>query len=102
MWGLPQRAAPTCMLVLAVAAGKSGANPELSRNGVFGALLRILKVRGPADSASGSTDPDAQTSGPRGWAGGRRTQGCPPSPGMPPRGCPAPPPAPSRARESTT
>jgi hypothetical protein len=30
------------MLVLAVAAGKSGVNPELSRNGVIGVLLRTL------------------------------------------------------------
>jgi hypothetical protein len=30
------------MLVLAVAAGKSGGNPELSRNGVIGVLLRTL------------------------------------------------------------
>jgi hypothetical protein len=28
------------MLMLAVAAGESGANPELSRNGMIGALLR--------------------------------------------------------------
>lgn len=43
MWGLLQSTAPTCMLDLAVAAGESGANPELSRNGVIGAHFAYPK-----------------------------------------------------------
>jgi hypothetical protein len=39
MWGPHHPAAPTCMLNLAVVAGESGANPELSRNGVISVLL---------------------------------------------------------------
>ncbi|GHB23196.1 hypothetical protein GCM10010346_53590 [Streptomyces chryseus] len=40
IWGVQLPTAPTCMLMLAVAAGESGVNPELSRNGVIGVLLR--------------------------------------------------------------
>lgn len=39
MWGPQHLAAPTCMLDLAVVAGESGANPELSRNGVISVYL---------------------------------------------------------------
>ncbi|CAK7281084.1 hypothetical protein SGPA1_11877 [Streptomyces misionensis JCM 4497] len=42
-----------CMLMLAAAAGESGANPELSRNGVLVRIRVQESVRGPADSAPG-------------------------------------------------
>ena len=41
------------MLMLAVAAGESGANPELSRNGVLVHICAQESVRGPVDSAPG-------------------------------------------------
>lgn len=56
--GLPKAPGTRCMLMLAVAAGESGANPELSRNGVL-VCVRVFRVparasvRGPADSAPG-------------------------------------------------
>ena len=76
MWGALPTAPPTCMLVLAVAAGESGANPELSRNGMtrtdtYGPSPTTCRWRSRFDRSG------CQTSGPRGWAGGRRAEGCP-------------------------
>ena len=67
------RPSPRCMLMLAVAAGESGANPELSRNGVH---VRALVPASPSSprtcrQRARPTGPGAETSGPRGWAGGR-------------------------------
>ncbi|GHA82082.1 hypothetical protein GCM10010392_05430 [Streptomyces clavifer] len=88
MWGLSPGTAPTCMLVLAVAAGESGANPELSRNGVIGVLLctRESEDLPTARPARPSRKPHVRASR---RAGGRRTQGCP-HPGTVLPGSPAP------------
>jgi len=77
------------MLDLAVVAGESGVSPELSRNGVTGALARTGEVRRPVDSASGSTEPDAETSGPRGGPVDA-VHSVRPSTGFAVPGCPAP------------
>src|SRR5690606_15677138 len=77
--GLSATPGTRCMLMLAVAAGESGANPELSRNGV---LVRVrgfprararASVRGPADSAPGRPARVLRRPGLAEWAGGRTT-----------------------------
>ena len=84
--GVTRQPATRCMLILAVAAGESGVNPELSRNGVL-VHVRSQKrraqesVRGPAGSAPGRPVRVAfRRPGLVGWAGGRdavRARGCP-------------------------
>src|SRR5690606_6711206 len=94
--GLSATPGTRCMLMLAVAAGESGANPELSRNGV---LVRVrgfprararASVRGPADSAPGRPARVLRRPGLAEWAGGRPT---PCASRAPPGPRPAPPPS---------
>ncbi|GAA2947227.1 hypothetical protein GCM10010518_37720 [Kitasatospora cinereorecta] len=76
------------MLMLAVAAGESGVNPELSRNGMTGALLRTRKSEDlpTARPARPSRRPYVRASR---RAGGRRAPCCP-HPGTALPGFPAP------------
>ena len=81
MWGVPRKARPHMY-----------AHARCRRRGIrcesgtvpqrcdVGALCRTAPVRGPADSAPGSTDPGARRPGLADWAGGRRARAALPAP----------------------
>lgn len=96
MWGVPRSAPPTCMLVLAVAAGESGANPELSRNGVLRALFARRESEDLPTVRPVRPFRVPTTSGPRGMGRWTRALPCVRRPARPP----PPAVAPGRARES--
>ncbi len=104
--GVGARGGTRCMLVLAVVAGESGANPELSRNGVRSAQTAPVSPKTCPQYARARTGAVVDTSGSRGldrWT----LRGVPARP-LPCRGrrtpvrAPVPSPGPRRVRESST